>query len=255
MEGTSVTKRTPIVDVFAKQPSPIDRARPLNRMGLPSATRPLPAHPATIQRSRPPHPALVAQRSSLLVETNVQTCVHCQKYLKAAAIVETSRIKATACIFTSSIYLLSKEHRVTDGLDVAVKHLHESVAIAEKLAIKGTTHVIMHVTAKKSKKDDGYSGYEHFHSFIVFDPSEKSLERKYQDCSKAQWAKDTSVATELWGKFSSTVKYAYGDRYDLAIIHEYDTNKVAHPDGMYPVYFAVTFKDGKPVSAAWAFGT
>ncbi|MDP3278654.1 MAG: hypothetical protein Q8Q09_25920 [Deltaproteobacteria bacterium] len=160
----------------------------------------------------------------------------------------------TKTIFKSCLYLLSKEHRESDGLDVAVQHLHESVAIAEKLAIKGTTHVVMHVTAKKPKKNDSYNGYEHFHSFIVFDPKEDSLERKFQDCSTVQWAKDMPVDTKLWGKYMSQVKYGSGDPYALAIVKEYDSERVDHPRGLYPVYFAIEFKDGKAVSAMWAFG-
>lgn len=217
-----------------------------------SAKPTLPAHEATVQRARAKPIALVAQRMEI-DSPNVDTCVHCQQFLHAAAVYETDTIKVTKTIFKSALYLLRKEHRVTDGLDEAVAHLHESVAIAEQLGIPGTTHVVMHVTKKKNKgRNDSYAGYEHFHSFIVFDPSVQKLQREFQIASPRDWALDVPVATGLWGDNGGEVRYARNN-YALAIVHEYTAKQLPHPHGLYPVYFSVEFADGRAVVARWSF--
>lgn len=217
-----------------------------------SAKPTLPAHAATVQRARSKPIALVAQRMEI-DSPNVDTCIHCQQFLHAEALYETGTIKVTRTIFKSALYLLRKQHRVTDGLDEAVAHLHESVAIAEQLGIPGKTHVVMHVTKKKNKgHNDSYAGYEHFHSFIVFDPSVEALERRYQSPSPRDWALEVSVDTRLWGDNGGEIRYARDD-YALAIVHEYNTKQLPHPDGLYPVYFSVEFANGRAVVARWAF--
>lgn len=224
------------------------------------AEGPKPQHPATLVTAKAPHPATVAQRRSItrgavqrmmVVHDNVFNCVHCNNFLKADALRETSLVKVTKCIFKSSLYVLSKRHKETDGLEEAIDHLHETVKTAEELGWYQITHVTMNIT---KKKDGSYNGYEHFHSFIVFDDQCKELESKYQNCTKAQWARDMTVGTKLSGSTEDSVyavQYA-PDRYELAIVEAYSDNRMVPDKGLYPCYFAIEFKNGKATTTNFA---
>jgi hypothetical protein len=185
----------------------------------------------------------------------VQQCTHCTSFLGADALLETDRVKVTRCIFTSSLYIISKHHLESDTLEVGIEHLHHTVQIAQALINGGLsilnlpsdfwrdniTHVVMHLGPTKKKPGNNYEGYEHFHSFIVLVPN-PSTHDHFQTRPPVQWAKNTAVATGLWGDVSE-IKYA-PDSYHQAI--EYLYQNKAWVKGTTPVYFSIELVKGVP---------
>jgi hypothetical protein len=236
--------------------------RPAEGNAPPHAARAVtgrPPHAAKTVTARAPHAAAVTQRRS--AGATVQRmdggarrpalCRHCNAFLPRRAVLEDAHVKVMTCIFKSSLYVLAKEHRETDTLEAGIAHLHRTVAIAEKLGWKGITHVVMNIGPTKKKRDNSYEGYEHFHAFIVFDPTEKTLERKFQDCTGADWASETSVGTVLHGHLYQ-VAYGADDPYAFAVEEAYEEHRMPAVNGLRPAYFSLEFQDGKAKTARWA---
>ncbi|MDI1436571.1 hypothetical protein QHF89_44105 [Polyangium sorediatum] len=207
--------------------------------------------------ARAPHPATVAQRREAQMrqvkhaavqrmeieeDDSSLVCKHCNDFLGINALWENDLVKVTKCIFKSSLYVISKRHREDDELDVAIEHLHQTVEFAQMLGWPSITHVVMHIGPTKKKSGNSYDGYEHFHSFVIFDPKNNELERKYQ--SGPSWARDMPVATELWGNVS-VIKYARDD-YVLGVEEVYRLSRKQRVNGLTPVYFSIVFENGAP---------
>jgi hypothetical protein len=174
-----------------------------------------------------------------MLAPHVPHCFHCTGILPGAALYEDAYVKVQQGIFHGSLYVISKTHQTNDTLLDAMHHLHHTVGIAQALAnggivIGGRTAaywqahivcVVMHITASTH-----YAGYEHFHSFIVFNSN-------------------GAVDTGLYGHISS-FPYGYHD-YSANIAAAYQHRYGGNPP-LTPVYFAIDFNNGAPTTTRYA---